>query len=146
MNVVPKYDLLPLMWWENPWNIGLIVVAVLLVLAAIFAIVWFVKVRKNKPLHPIEKSLFDLHVAQHKLHSGQCTLQHGYDEMMRVIREYAHEYYMSRNISNTDEEFVRNLKEAASVVPQQFLMLVEQVTTDAYQVKFANTFFSCSKE
>jgi hypothetical protein len=137
----PHYDLLPLVWWENPWIVGSIIT--LLVLGPLAAcITWrMMYIRAKVTIDPLDQLFLNLQALQKSLRSEQCTTQQAYYELMRMFREYARLHCKIYNISHTDDEFTHSLKNTSIPVPDNFLDIVSKVGQEAYQVKFANIIF-----
>lgn len=142
MNTTPHYDLLPLLWWENPWTLAALVVIVFMGIGSLYLVWRVIRARRNRAINPLDQWLFDLYALRKSIDMQQCTMAHVYQELMRIMREYAQVRYEIHDISHTDEEFMTKLKHTTTPVAQHFLAIIEKIREDVYQAKFANTLFS----
>lgn len=140
-NPVPHYDLLPLRWWENPWTVGFIIIAIIFAIIVTCWVWRIVRARKARPLHPLDQWLLDLHGVRKNIQSQEHASPMVYHHLVKVVREYAQTYHAVHQVSYTDEEFMHALKIAPVKASDLFLDITACITRDAYQVKFANTTF-----
>jgi hypothetical protein len=141
MNATPHYDLLPLMWWENPWIVGTVVATISITIVGLYSIWRIIRARKNKPVNPREQWLADLQKLQTGLDEHTCTIDYIYQELMRIMRDYAHVTYSIHDISHTDEEFMTHLRTTTPAISTSFLNIVEKIKDDVYEAKFAHALF-----
>ena len=141
MNTTPHYDLLPIMWWENPWIVGGIAAATGIMIVVLYLAWRVIRARHNKPIPPREQWLIELRQLQASINAHECTIDHSYQELMRIMREYAHAAYGIHDISYTDEEFIQELLRSAPSHAEYFVSIVEKIRGDVYEAKFAHTLF-----
>lgn len=131
---VMSFDLLELVWWQNPWYIAAITGSCLLTIAAVLAWYYFTR----SVLTPEEKILARLEALQ----SARLTLQpeqkHVYQALSILMKEYTalllkvpQEFVLGL----TDQEFVTFLPTHRATEP--LVVIAEKIFTTGSTIKFA---------